>query len=54
MALQHRGTEGQSYTEKDFNDLTSSVIGAAIEVHRNWARVYWNQSMNIVWQKNSY
>ncbi len=34
MVLQHRDTEGQSFTEKDFNELTSRVISAAIEVHR--------------------
>ncbi|MBM2840325.1 MAG: hypothetical protein HW412_853 [Bacteroidetes bacterium] len=34
MVLQHRDTEEQSFTEKDFNDLTNRVIGAAIEVHR--------------------
>lgn len=32
--IQHRGAEAQRFTEDDFNDLTSRVIGAAIEVHR--------------------
>lgn len=32
--IQHRGAETQRYTEEDYNELTSRVIGAAIEVHR--------------------
>lgn len=34
MKSEHRGTEIQSYTERNFNELTSNVIGAAIEVHK--------------------
>ena len=32
--MQHRVTEKQRFTEKDYNNLTSKIIDAAIEVHK--------------------
>jgi hypothetical protein len=34
------------------DQLTSEIIGSAIEVHRNIGPVYWSQPMRSVWYLN--
>ncbi len=34
----------------DLNELSHSIIGAAIEVHRAWVRGYWNPPIEPVWR----
>lgn len=34
------------------NELSYKIIGAALEVHRNWAPVYWKTLMKLLWLMN--